>query len=726
MKPVSTLLFLLCFLAGCGCAMAQTQDSLPKADSLSTVTVIGRKPLVEVKPDKLVFNVENSINAIGGNGLEVLRKATGVVVDKDENILLSGKSGIRIYIDGRPSPLAGTDLTDYLKSLPAGDIATIEIITNPSARYEAAGSAGIINIRLKSSRSFGWNGNLNSSYAIGQFAKYNAGSSFNYRNKKLNLYGNISLSESNNESTLNLYRLQNDSIYDQRSQTIFKNNSQNARAGLDITLSQFATTGMVINANFSAGEGFGNSVTPILPQSSKELARILTARGRTSSRRATITTNLNYRFADTSGHVFSIDLDYGGYRLKSSNLVPNQYVDATGNFLSDYTFSTISPTDIDLFGLKADYETGWLGGKLATGFKSSLVKTRNDFGFFNKAGADFIKDIDRSNQFTYLEQIYAAYLLYNRQKGKWSLESGLRVEWTISDGQLKAAQTQQDESVRRNYLDWFPSAGLTYQLNPKNSLGISVSRRIDRPNYRDLNPFESQIDELTYQKGNPFLNPQYTTSYELRHTYQYKLVTTLGYSTVRDFFAQITDTIEGRRNFIQQRNIASQKIWSLNISYPFQLAKWWSVYANFNGYHTRYKADFEPGKVIRLQATGFTLYQQHSFNLGKNWMGEISSFFSTPYVWAGTYETEALGGIDLGLQKKILKERATIKASISDILRTYPWRGISRLGELTIYGSGGWESRQFRLAFTWNWGKKEVKAARNRNTGLEGLEGRVD
>ncbi|GAB2675687.1 outer membrane beta-barrel family protein [Flavihumibacter cheonanensis] len=726
MKPISTLLFLLSFLAGCGCAIAQTQDSLPKADSLSAVTVIGRKPLVEVKPDKLVFNVENSINAIGGNGLEVLRKAPGVVVDKDENILLSGKSGIRIYIDGRPSPLAGTDLTDYLKSLPAGDIATIEIITNPSARFEAAGSAGIINIRLKSSRGFGWNGNLNSSYAIGQFAKYNAGSSFNYRNRKLNFFGNISLAESNNASTLNLYRLQNDSIYDQRSQTIFKNNSQNARAGLDITLSRFATAGMVINTNFSAGEGFVNSVTPILPQSSKELARILTARGRTSSRRATITTNMNYRFADTSGHVFSIDLDYGGYRLKSSNLVPNQYVDATGNFLSDYTFSTISPTDIDLFGLKADYETGWLGGKLATGFKSSLVKTRNDFGFFNKAGADFIKDIDRSNQFTYMEQIHAAYLLYNRQKGKWNLESGLRVEWTISDGQLKAAQTQQDESVRRNYLDWFPSAGLTYQLNPKNSLGLSFSRRIDRPNYRDLNPFESQIDELTYQKGNPFLNPQYTTSYELRHTYQYKLVTTLGYSTVRDFFAQITDTIEGRRNFIQQRNIASQKIWSLNISYPFQLAKWWSVYANLNGYHTRYKADFEPGKAIRLQATGFTLYQQHSFNLGKNWMGEISSFFSTPYVWAGTYETEALGGIDLGLQKKLFKERATIKASISDILRTYPWRGVSRLGELTIYGSGGWESRQFRLAFTWKWGKKEVKAARNRNTGLEGLEGRVD
>lgn len=699
-----------------------------QAASLKEVVVAVKKPLIEVRPDKLVFNVEGSINASGSNGLELLQKSPGVIVDKDDNIILSGKNGVKIYIDGKPSPLAGSDLAAYLRGVNSNDIEAIEIITNPSARYDAEGNAGIINIRMKKNKNFGWNGNLTGGYGIGIYSKYNGGFSLNHRDKKLNFFSNVSGYDNLNENQLNLYRLQNDTFYNQRSTGINKSKGLNAKTGLDVFINAKSTLGVLFNAGLGETDANGNSKTPISAQGSPDINRVLTALGRSEYKRTNISSNINYKYADTSGHLLAIDLDHAYYSLRNSNTTPNYYTDGkTGQQLSVYTFGTHTPTTINLLSLKTDYEQNLGKAKLSVGFKTSRVKTSNQFSYYNYDNNNQpVFDNQRSNHFTYTEWINAVYAQYQRKLKKFDYQLGVRLEHTSSEGLLEALNANANQDVKRNYLDVFPSAGVNYQMNKLNSWGLTYSRRIDRPRYQDLNPFENKIDELSYQKGNPFLKPQYTDVVELRHIYKYSLTTTLSYSAVRDFFAQVTDTIEGKRTFIMQRNLATQKIISLGVSYPFSITKWWSVYANLNVYHTRYRATFEQGKTIKLDATVGSIYQQQTFQLGKKWTAELSGFFSSPSIWGGTYKTKSIWSLDAGLQKKFWKDNATIKASVTDIFMTMPLSGESNFGGLNIIASGRWESRQFKINFTYRFGNLKLKTTPRHQSGIEDLNQRVN
>lgn len=697
----------------------------PVAATLGEVKVTSTKPLIEVQPDKTVFNVSQSIVGSGGTALEVLQKSPGVLVDQNDNITMNAKSGVRIYIDGRPSPLSVAEITAMLRTMPATDIEAIEIITNPSARYEAAGNAGVINIRLKKNKNYGTNGSINGGWNVGIFPKYNGGISLNHRNKKVNLFGTYSYNQGRYEGGLNLFRFQNDSLFDQRSTTDSRSHTHNIKAGADYFIDKKQTLGVLVNTNISDNSALTRSLTPIAAQDDKLVVQTLEALTRSERQRTNISANINYRYADTSGRTLTADADYGYYDMAARAFTPNRYRDNGGNLLYQTTFGNNTPVAIRFYSLQASWEQNWKGGKLNAGWRSTWARTDNTFNFFDYNNDQPVLNTDRSNRFDYTENINAAYVQYNRQKGKWNYQAGLRLEQTGSLGELTATQATKDERVLRNYVNLFPTGGLTYQLNPKHQLGLSLGRRIDRPSYQDLNPFENRLDELTYQKGNPFLRPQFTNNIELKHTYKYKLSSSIGFSDVSDFFAAITDTIEGRRNFITTRNLASQKIWSFNTGMPFSIAKWWNVYFNAGVNHSRYRAEFEPGKEIRINATVANVYQQHSFTLSKKWTGELSSFYMSPYVWAGTYECRSIWSLDAGLQTKLFQDKATLKLSITDIFQRMPWEGVSRLGQLRIDASGRWESRQLRLNFTYRFGNREVKAARQRKTGLEDLNSRV-
>ncbi|MEP6677476.1 MAG: outer membrane beta-barrel family protein, partial [Ferruginibacter sp.] len=295
------------------------------------------------------------------------------------------------------------------------------------------------------------------------------------------------------------------------------------------------------------------------------------------------------------------------------------------------------------------------------------------------------------------------------------------LENTVSDGELARADGQQqpDNSVKRNYTDLFPSAAITYNANPNNILNLTYSRRIDRPSYQDLNPFENKLDELTYQKGNAFLRPQYTNSIQLIHTYKYKFNTSIGYSHIQDFRAQVIDTTEKSRSYITQKNLASQDIYNINFSLPFQITKWWSLYSNINAYRSFYKADFGNGKKINIAVSSLSLYMTQSFTLGDGFTGEISGFYNAPSVWAGTFKSAALGDLDLGVQKVLFKGKGNIKFSYTDLLNTLHFAGTSDYGGAYIHVSGHWESQQLRMNFTYRFGNNQVKAARQRKTSAE-------
>ncbi|MBC7903460.1 MAG: TonB-dependent receptor [Gemmatimonadaceae bacterium] len=693
--------------------------------TLSNVVVSASKPLIEVMPEKTVFNVSQSIIGSGGNAFELLQKSPGVVVDPGDGITMNGKSGVRIYIDGRPSPLSLQELAAMLRSMPATDVDAIEIISNPSSRYEAAGNAGIINLRLKKSKSLGTNGTVSAGWSLGMFPKYNGSISINHRTKKINVFGSYSSTRGSYEGYLNLYRYQNDSIFDQRSVTGSKSRSQNIKIGTDWTISRKHTLGILGNINLSTNKSDTKSHTPIAGKDDKQIAQILQAETNGNRHRRNGSINLNYRFADTIGRSLSVDMDYGYFDLDGNASTQNRYSDQNDLTIFRSGFSNQTPVTIRFAAAQAGWEMKWKGGRFNAGWRSALAATDNRFSFFNDNAGTATIDKTRSNDFKYTENIHAAYAQFQKQKKKWGYQFGLRLEQTESLGELTAVNNITDQRVKRSYLNVFPSAGITYQPHAKHGMGLSYSRRIDRPSYQDLNPFENRIDELTYQKGNPFLRPQFTDNIEIKHTYAYKLTTILSFSDVKDFFASITDTIEGRRNFITQQNITRQRVYSLSAALPFKFTSWWSGYASAGVNHNRYRSDFGRGKEIRINATVANIYQQHTFIISKKWTGELSSFYLSPYVWGGTYKCRSIWNIDLGLQTKILNEQATIRLSFTDIFQRLPWSGTSRLGSLYIAGKGGWESRQVRLNLSYRFGRKEIKASRQRATSLEDLNKRV-
>lgn len=696
------------------------------AKKLQDVTVVSRKPLIEIKADKTVFNVENSINATGSNAMELLQKSPGIQVDNNDNITMKGKTGVKIYIDGKPTQMNSKDLAAYLKGINSNDVEAIEMISNPSAKYDASGNAGIINIRLKKNKKFGTNGSVTTGFTQGITPKGNGSVNLNYRDKQVNLFSNVSANIGRYENDLSLYRIQRDSIYDQRSINANYNKNLNLKAGADYFINSKSTLGALVTTSFGSSEWTNNSTTGVYYQPTNQFVKNLKATNSIPGSRTNVNANLNYRYADTSGLEVNVDADYGLFRGVGRSYQPNYYVDQNGAPLYQVVNRNYTPTDIDIYTSKIDVEQNKWKGKLGYGAKFSYVKTVNTFDFFNDINGAPVKQLNRSNSFAYTENVNAAYVNYNRKfSDKWSIQTGLRVEQTNSEGVLTRADgvIQSDNTVKRNYINLFPSAAVTWTVNQSNTLNLTFSRRIDRPSYQDLNPFENKLDELTYEKGNAFLRPQYTNNIELTHTFKSAINTTIGYSHVKDYATQITDTANNA-TFIQQQNLATQDIISFSIGSPLPIAKWWNGYVN-----VWYNYQIFDGKIgaktVRTEIPLYGAYMQQTFTLGKDWSAELSGWFSGPAIWGATWKTKSQGGVDIGFQKQLMQKKATLKVTATDIFHTNPWSSLSEFGGLYIKGRGAWESQTVRVSFTFRFGSNQVKAARQRQTGLESESKRI-
>ena len=298
--------------------------------------------------------------------------------------------------------------------------------------------------------------------------------------------------------------------------------------------------------------------------------------------------------------------------------------------------------------------------------------------------------------------------------------AGLRTEHTHSDGELTSEQVRDDndDKVVRNYLNWFPSAGFTYSPNKFHNMRLSYSRRIDRPNYQDLNPFEFRLDELSFQKGNPFLRPQYSNTVGFTHTYKGTLSTSINYTSIQDVSTQITEAAGEKSARLIFVNLARQTNLGLTISYPFSVTKWWDVYATATGYRLHNEANIE-GDIIDLTTVSMNGYAQNTFTLPKGFQIELSSWYNSPAIWAGNWTTEGQWDISAGVSKQLFKKKGNLKVSVSDIFLTNPWGGESNFGVLRMTGGGRWESRQIRVNFSYAFGNSQIKAARRRKTGME-------
>jgi iron complex outermembrane receptor protein len=697
---------------------------------LAEATVTAARAIVEIKPDRTVFNVDGTINSAGSDALTLLRKAPAVTVDNNDNVNVLGRAGVLLYVDGKRLPLTGQDLSNYLQNLPAEQIDRIDIITNPGAKYEAEGNAGIIDIRLKKDKNLGANGSLNTTYNQGRYHRANIGGSGNYRNKHFNSFGTLGVGDSRGFNNMLFLSYQNGLALDEINNSRNEGRNHNYRFGTDFFLNNKHTIGFLVEGgqNDSESDAF-NRISVASRSAPANIDSILVAGSLADNSRQRQNYNLNYRFDNGKGRSLNIDADYGHFRNQSERYQPNRYYDAAESvLLTEIINSFDMPTDIGIYTLKVDYEDKLAGGTLGTGAKFSQVVSDNTFLFMDVLNGQAIRNDRSSNRFNYDEKVYAAYVNYARPLGKkWDFSAGLRAEKTDAMGDLQAFLPElQEPPVVLNYLSWFPSAGISRQLGEKHRLALNFGRRINRPDYNVLNPFNNQISQLSYEKGNPFLRPEIVNNLELGYTLAYRYNFKLGYSRTTDQITRLIapDANDPRAGFITWANLADQTIVSLNISAPVQIAKIWNAYFNVSASHLDNQADYGNGAVVDVQAFTYNIYQQHTFDLPLGFKGEISGWYSGPGVWGGVFIYESSWSLDMGLQRKFLKDKLNVRLSVSDIFYETGWDGYSDFSGLLSFGSGRWDSRRAGISLGYNFGNQNVKS-RKRNTGLEEEAGRV-
>ena len=699
---------------------------------LEAATVTTTRALVEVKPDRTVFNVQGTINSTGSDALALLRKAPAVTVDNNDNVSVLGRAGVLIYVDGKRLPINGEQLSGYLKSLPADQIDRIDIITNPGAKYEAEGNAGIIDIRMKRDKSHGTNGTISSTVSQGKLFRYNSDLSFNHRNKLVNIFGSVGFGRGANETVMTFRNFQNGLLLDESNLLGSENDFRNFRVGTDFFLGKNHTVGFLVSGFGSDAEYTGLNRTFISRQANAtQIDSVLVADSGTDNTNTQMQYNLNYRFDNAkTGRSLNIDLDYGQFTNESFRIQPNSYYNADeSQLLSESNNNLDTPTDIKIYTFKVDYEQKLFNGKLGLGTKLSRVASDNTFLFYDVVNENSTLNLQNSNIFDYDEDVYAGYVSYAGSINKqWSYVAGLRAEQTDAIGVLTPYNPNGiQDPVDLNYLSWFPNVGLTWNIKPMHSMALNYGRRINRPDYNVLNPFVIQLSELSFEQGNPTLSPEIVNNIELGYTLKYRFNFKLGYSKTEDQITRLIgpDDVDERAGYISWSNLASQELISFNASLPFQINKWYSLYLNAGASYIDNQADYGEGNgVVDLQAYSYNIYQQHTFKLPAGFTGEVSSWFSGPGIWGGVFEYDESWALNLGLSKKFLQDRLNVRVSANDIFYTSGWQGVSKFNNLQSEGMGNWDSRRVSLSASYNFGNSNVKS-RKRKTGLEEEADRV-
>ncbi|HET9824174.1 MAG TPA: outer membrane beta-barrel protein, partial [Chitinophagaceae bacterium] len=410
-------------------------ELVAQAKDLASVTITARKPLIEQKMDRTIVNVDAAVSNVGATALEVLEKSPGVTIDKDGNISLKGKQGVQVYIDGRPSYLSGQDLVNLLKNMSASQLDQLEIMTNPPAKYDAAGNSGVINIKTKKNRQVGFNGNAGAGYSQGKYWRTNESVNMNYRNGKINAFMNYGYNKAYNYQELTIHRTYLhpdktvDAMFDQVAFMPRHNTSNNLKFGLDYFLDKKTTLGFVASG-FINDEYQLNYNTAYLKNASNAVDSIVYSTSKMTDAWKNKTLNLNFRHDfDSTGRELTADLDYSKYLSTNNQLFTNSSYNPNGTKRGQTDLLGDLPVDIGIYSAKMDYTHPIRKqGKVEAGIKSSYVNTDNQANYFNWIGGEWQTDYGKTNRFKYEENINAAYLNFSKQYKKIGLQAGLRFE----------------------------------------------------------------------------------------------------------------------------------------------------------------------------------------------------------------------------------------------------------------------------------------------------------
>jgi iron complex outermembrane receptor protein len=702
---------------------------LPQATTqLKDVTVTGKKPFLQKLNDRIVVNVESSIISAGSSALDVLERSPGVTIDQNDVIGLRGRQGVIIMVDGKISPLSATDLANYLRGLPSNAIERIEIITNPSSKYDAAGKSGIIDIKMKKDQRFGANGTFTAGYGQGVYPKANTGVTLNYRNKKINVFGNYNYGYRKNLNHLILNRnFFVNGVYnggdDKDNYAVMPVNSNAGRFGVDFFPDKKTIIGFVVNSNFY-GFRRKNSNNSVVIDNQKDPFSTFQTFATNNDHFNNSVANINFKHTfDTTGKELSADVDYGIFNSKSLSSTATKYFNLDGTMLQpDYILDGDQDGKLTFKTTKADYVNPLKNGaKLEAGFKTSFVSSDNDAKFFDVSSGTPVDDVNKTNRFLYKEYNNAGYINFSKDFKKFDLQVGLRGEQT----KVKTQQVKGNILFDTSYFQLFPSAFFNYKLKEDQTLGVSVSRRIDRPGYSQLNPFLFLIDVTTYATGSPGLLPELTWSYELNYTLK-QINFTLGYSHTKHnqniaiaVFKDVFPNIPVADNVTIQIpiNLESLDYFGLSVAAPARINKWWNMINNANIYYNHFNGNLG-STALNNGSPAADIRTNNTFTLNKGWTAELNGEFYSGGR-DGYMVSKPQWGITAGVQKNILKSKGTIRLNASDIFWTNLPKATITYNNYIEHWHAYRETRVVNLSFTYRFGNNKVAAARRRTTASE-------
>ena len=694
--------------------------------ALEEVTVKAQKPFVEMQADKVVVNVENSGVNAGNTALEVLAKSPGVIVDKDNNITLRGKQGVLVTIDGKQQYMSSEDIAILLESMPAENINSIEIIMNPSAKYDAEGNSGIINIKLRKNENLGTNGQVSTMLRQGIKFSTNNSISLNMRTEKLNVYANVNRWDWGWAQDLHLNRIIPNSEgfteFDQFTKMDREGTSNDIKFGMDYTFSPKTTLGFLGKYNNGDSEDINDNKTEIMGQNLPEFDFLnVLSEGESDRDQYSFNMNLKHVF-DDKGTEITFDTDYSIYDNPRTNNYNNFFMDRGGDMVqAPYYLRNNQNTSIDIFASKIDFSTSLESGlKIDLGTKYSNVSTDNITIFESKQGDVWVEETNRSNSFDYNEEVYAAYAMFSKALGKFNVQAGLRMEHTMSTGNSITL----DQIVDREYTDFFPSLNVSHTIGDKHNLSYSYSRRLNRPNYDNLNPFVEFLDLYTFEKGNPFLNPQYADAFGVNYGFGNSFFISANYSYTRDAITQVIEQVsEENLSFQTIQNLDDQNSISLTFSMPKVWTEWYTTRLSVTSFYNEFKSVI-PSGILDNKNLAYQAYLSNNFSLPHNWSMEVTGNYRSPMTY-GIIEIISQYSFDIGFSKSIMNGKGNLRFGLDDIFKTRRDGGGVFQDDINLTVDNSYDSRRAKVSFSYKFGNQKVKAARKRSTATEDETSRI-
>jgi hypothetical protein len=679
------------------------------SEQIKEVTVAAKYAFVEQAVDKTIINPSASITSSSESVFDILKKSPGVTIDNNDNITLKGMQGVIIMIDDKPTYLANKELAPLLKGMLGKNIKSIEIIENPSARFDAEGNAGIINIKTKHNKAPGFNGSVNSGITFTRTVGGNVGADLNMNLGKLNFYGNFAFYDWKGWSEMNATRrftseAMNGAYQIMKNESISDGNAHNYKTGADYYIAKNHVLSFMVRGNVGHNDMIDDGNTAFADRF-KEIDSTLVSIADRGNIWDNQTFNLNYKWdIDSTGRSLTVDTDYARFYYNGTGDQTSKFYDASYvDMNKDVSLNSDLRNNIDILSAKIDYVHPLNKTySFEAGLKNSYVKTNSK--------ATMLGYYDQNDKFIFEENIQAAYASGRAQFEKTSIQIGVRVENTISTGN----SVSNDQVDKKNYLEVFPSIFIQQNLKHEQTLGLRYSYRIGRPNYHLLNPFVWIIDPYTYNLGNPNLKPQFTHSLALNHSFKGKLISSVGFNYTKDLFTEVISQNDETKAIYQTMENFGHSI-DCNITETVQLqpTKWWRLNGTVIGMYKQVtvsessSTEFKRWSYIGNMNNSFTLPYKIGLELGGNYMSK---------QLIGNFTIKPRYSIDLGVQIRVLNDKGSIRASFSDILNTSSAGAYSKYGNINIDVNNRFETQRLNISFNYRFGKDDFSTRSNRST----------